>query len=118
MAPPCHKPTAETRRQVETFSGVGLPHEQIAMLLDIDDKTLRKHYRRELDVGSAKATATVAQTLFKQATGGNTAAMIFWMKARAGWREKQEVALTDANGGPVRMIIEERIVDPRGDDRD
>jgi len=32
--------------------------------------------------------------LFNMATqGNNVAAAIFWMKARAGWREKQEIEL-------------------------
>ena len=50
-----HKPTDENRKLVESTSGLGLPHEQIAILVGIDDKTLRKHYRHELDVGKAKA---------------------------------------------------------------
>ena len=29
-------------------------------------------------------------------TGGSVAAMIFWMKARAGWREKHEVVVSEA----------------------
>lgn len=34
----------------------------------------------------------MTQSLFQMATQGrNVAAAIFWMKARAGWREKQEV---------------------------
>jgi len=37
----------------------------------------------------------VAQSLFAMATQGkNVAAAIFWMKARAGWREKHEIAVT------------------------
>ena len=38
--------------------------------------------------GSVEATAKVAQTLFHLATvEKNVPAVIFWMKARAGWRE-------------------------------
>ena len=77
------------------MSGFGIPQADIATLLEIDDKTLRKHFRRELDRGSIEATAKVAQTLFQMATSGqNTAAAIFWMKARAGWREKHELILS------------------------
>ena len=44
-----------------------------------------------------EANAKVAQSLFQMATQGkNVAAAIFWMKARAGWREKIEVR-PDAN---------------------
>ena len=34
----------------------------------IDPKTLRKHYRDELDTGQIKATAKVAESLFRKAT--------------------------------------------------
>jgi hypothetical protein len=86
-----HSPTDEARRQVEAMAGYGVPQEDIALVIGVDAKTLRLHYRAELDTGAIKANAQVAQTLFKQATTGNTAAAIFWLKARAGWREKHEV---------------------------
>lgn len=88
------KPTEEQRKQIETMSGMGIPQEQMAILLEVDPKTLRKHCRKELDQGSIKATMKVAQTLFKQATDGNTAAAIFWMKVRAGWSEKNQTEHT------------------------
>jgi len=56
-----HKPTDESRRMVESTSGLGLPHEQIAILVGIDDKTLRKYYRTELDLGKAKANGQIAK---------------------------------------------------------
>jgi hypothetical protein len=68
-----------------------VPREGIAVMLEIDPKTLRRHYRQELDRGSVEATAKVAQSLFQMATvDKNVAAAIFWMKARAGWREKPD----------------------------
>ena len=71
------------------MAGFGVPQEDIATLLEIDAKTLRKHFRTELDRGTIEANAKVAQTLFTMATvDKNVAACIFWMKARAGWREK------------------------------
>ncbi len=89
------EPTEEQRRTVQAMSGFGIPQADIATLLEVGPKTLRKHCRRELDRGSIEATAKVAQTLFQMATSGqNTAAAIFWMKARAGWREKHEVQVT------------------------
>ena len=89
-------PTAEQRRIVKAMAGFGVPHEGIAVMLDIDAKTLRKHFHPELERGSVEATAQVAQSLFQMATQGkNVAAAIFWMKARAGWREKHEVIVKD-----------------------
>jgi hypothetical protein len=44
----------------------------------------------------------VAQSLFRMATEGkNVAAAIFWMKARAGWREKQQVEHGFAPGAVI-----------------
>jgi len=45
------EPTAEQRRLARAMSGLGLPQEQIAFLLEIDPKTLRKHFRDDLDRG-------------------------------------------------------------------
>ena len=95
MSGTTYVPTEKQRRTVRAMSGYGIPQTDIATILEIDAKTLRKHFRRELDRGSIEATTKVAQTLFSMATSGqNTAAAIFWMKARAGWREKQEIVLS------------------------
>jgi hypothetical protein len=87
-----YKPTEEQRKTVRGMSGFGIPHDDIATILDIDPKTLRKHFEWELKRGSIEATAKVAQSLFNMATvDKSVAAAIFWMKARAGWREKHDV---------------------------
>lgn len=95
---PSHEPTAETKQLVQLHATIGTPQEDIARVLGIDPKTLRKYYRDELDLASAKANATIGGALFNKAKGGDTAAMIFWMKTRAGWREKQELDLTSSDG--------------------
>ena len=59
----------------------------IAGVLGLDPKTLRKHYREELDLGETKANAQVAGFLFNAARNGNVTAQIFWLKTRARWRE-------------------------------
>lgn len=98
---PHHKPTSESRAQVEALAGYGVRQDEIAMYLDIDPKTLRSHYREQLDKGVVKANVSVARSLHKQAVDGNVAAAIFWLKSRAGFREKQEVEVTGVAGGPV-----------------
>lgn len=70
------------------MSGLGLSHEHIAIILGISVDTLTRHYREDLDRGGAQAVAVVAQGLFAQARSGNLGAQIFWLKARAGWRER------------------------------
>ena len=103
------EPTDEQRRTVKAMSGFGVPQPDIAVHLGIDPKTLRKHFREELDRGSIEATTKVAQSLFQMATSGNNvAAAIFWMKARAGWREKNQIELTGADDGPLQhQMIED-----------
>jgi hypothetical protein len=56
-------------------------------VVGIDAKTLRKHYREELDLGQTKANAQVAGFLFNSARNGNVTAQIFWLKTRAQWKE-------------------------------
>lgn len=98
---PAHAPTDKDRKQVEALAGLGLPHEQIGAIIGIDDKTLRKHYPKELEVGKAKASAKVSKSLFDKALGGDTTACIWWTKTQMGWKEKVALEHTGENGGPV-----------------
>jgi hypothetical protein len=92
---PPHEPTDKTRMTVDGMAGCGVREDEIALFLDIDPKTLRKHYRRELDTAHVRANTAVANRLYKHATGESVAAAIFWLKARAGWRETQVIAFTE-----------------------
>lgn len=82
--------TDKQRTMAETLSGYGVPQDDIARLIGCSAPTLRKHFADELALGSAKATAKIAQTLFAKAAAGDTVSMLFWMKCRAGWREVQQ----------------------------
>jgi hypothetical protein len=82
-----HKPDPALRRQVEAMAAYGIPEADISRVVHVDPKTLRKHYREELDLGETKANAQVAGYLFNAAKGGNVTAQIFWLKTRAKWRE-------------------------------
>lgn len=102
MTQEAHKPTPATRKTAKSLSGLGVPQSDICVILGITKPTLHKHYREELDVGLAEANAKVAQSLFKQATTGNTAAAIFWMKARANWSEKIVQEISGPDGAPIK----------------
>lgn len=78
-----HRPDPSQRRQVETMAAYGILADDISRVLAIDAKTLRKHYRDELDLGETKANAQVAGFLFAAAKNGNVTAQIFWLKTRA-----------------------------------
>jgi hypothetical protein len=80
---PKYQPSEAHRREVLAMTGFGILQNDIARMLEIDPKTLRKHYRRELDTGATQANARVAQTLYLMATKEkNVAACIWWTKCR------------------------------------
>jgi hypothetical protein len=100
------EPPEDQRRTVKALSGYGVPQDGIAIHIGVDPKTLRKHFRDELDRGSVEATAKVAQTLFHLATvEKNVPSVIFWMKARAGWRETVRQENTGPDGQPITTEI-------------
>ena len=99
-----HLPTPETQKLVESSSGLGLPHESIAVLVGIDDKTLRKHYRNELDMGKAKANGQIAKTLFSKAVAGDTTSLIWWTKSQMRWSETVKNEVTGADGEALQGI--------------
>ena len=99
---PAFEPTEEQRRVARAMAGFGLPHADIAVLLDVDGETLREHFMRELKLGEAEGAAKVAQTLFMLATRDkNVSACIFWAKSRMGWSEKTGVEITGKDGAPL-----------------
>ncbi|BCH23549.1 hypothetical protein [Mesorhizobium sp. L-8-3] len=101
-----HTPDPVQRRQVEALAGYGVPETEIAAMVGIDAKTLRKHYRHELDHGHTKANAKVAENLYRKATGDgreSVTAAIFWLKARARWKE----VLVNEHGGIPGQPIEQ-----------
>lgn len=110
-----HEPSEAQRQLVQLHTTVGTNQNDVARILGIDAKTLRKHYRDELDLSLAKANATIGGALFNKAKGGDTAAMIFWMKTQAGWKEKSVVEGSGPNGEHI-LRIERRIVRPNSGD--
>ena len=107
MPRPRFKPTDEQRRMVETTSGLGLTEVQIADLVNIDPKTLRKYFQREIKVGNVRAYTAVKQTFYQMATSGkNSAATTAWLndfhrRPQSHPKQEQEKAVNDAHGSPV-----------------
>ena len=96
MARPEYQPTEKDRAAVQTMAAYGIPQPDIAAVVGCDEKTLRKHFRQELDTAATQANARVAAALFKKATSdgpSSVAAAIFWLKARAGWQEAKDDAM-------------------------
>ena len=115
MANPPHVPTPELRKQVQAMSGFGIQQDRIGRIIGLDPKTLRKHYRDELDLGTDKSNALVADSLFRKALGsgqGSVTAAIFWLKTRAHWKETTSLELgLDENAAKHSEIVF-RVVPP------
>lgn len=103
---PTYEPTEKDRRWVEMTAACGIIETDIAQVIGIDPKTLRKHFREELDTAAIKANAKVAGALFTAATDGrNMSATIFWCKTRLGWQEVQRHELGGIDGNPMETTI-------------
>jgi 2-hydroxychromene-2-carboxylate isomerase len=104
----------DQRRAARAMAGLGVSRHQIAKYLGLEEAVLAAMLGDELDQAEVDANAKVAKSLFTMATQkNNVAAAIFWMKARGGWREKQEVEVTAAASprfvvhAPEPMTVEE-----------
>ena len=105
-----HDPNQTTGAMIQEMCAAGIPQAQIASACGLSEPTLRKHYRHQLDHGGILANAKVAANLFRMATGEGREAVtaaIFWMKTRAGWRENNPAAQSDA---PTEITITVRRV--------
>lgn len=98
------------------MAGLGVPQDGIAKIIGCAAKTLRKCFRDDLDRGVAEANATMRGFLFAAAKAGNIAAIIFWLKTRAHWRERMTsdpVPSSDAEpSSQVMLVLPDNSRDP------
>ena len=99
-----HIPSEDSRKLVKNLAAMGVRYVDIAHKLTINDETLRKHYREDLESGRIDANAQIANTLFQQAKKGNMTAAIFWLKTRAGWKETNVTELSGGEGAEDKGI--------------
>jgi hypothetical protein len=113
MSKPLHQPTDKTRAEIVALRSYGVPIKEVAAYIGIDDKTLYKYYRDELENSAIKANANVGKFLYQAASGqalttGATysdcvRAAMFWAKTRMGWKETNVQEHTGANGGAIEI---------------
>lgn len=87
---PGYEPTEDDRKTVSLMCAVGIPHEGIALCIGdsgIDDKTLRKHFPRELATSKIKANVRMSGVIYNAALAGNMTAASLWAKTQMGWKE-------------------------------
>ncbi len=97
---------------MKSLAAVGARQDQIGQIMCIRSvKTLRKHFRIELDYGKIQANAEVARTLYTMATSGKcVAATIFWLKCQAGWREHDSPQSPMGRGGDFIVVATNTVV--------
>lgn len=109
MARPSFEPTDQQRARVAQLVSFGLTQRELCALVQgeegkpISEKTLRKHFAEELAYGSCQANVQIAQTLYRKAMSGDTAALIFWLKTRARWTVTDKVEISGPDGQPVAI---------------
>ena len=107
-----HTPTEDQRKRVSEMVAFGISQMQIAGVMGMDEKTLRKYYREELNTGSALANEKVAKNLFAQAMKDDfraTPAAMFWAKTRMGWREKVDLNISGSLGINFDQMTDEEL---------
>ncbi|WFT88020.1 helix-turn-helix domain-containing protein [Rhizobium leguminosarum] len=78
------------RRLVQMLASEGVPQAEICRVLEVSEKTLRKHFRRELDRGAAKLEAALIVHLLRIAGSRGAVALKairFALQSRFGWSE-------------------------------
>lgn len=84
-------------QQVEDLAAQGLTFEQIATCLGISDKTIYRRKGESSEVSEAikrgreRGVALAASQLQNLIAHGNLGAVIFYLKAKGGWTEKQVI---------------------------
>jgi hypothetical protein len=112
---PFYEPTPADRSTVKNLAAVGVSHIEIAKCIGshgISEPTLRKHFRRELDVSLNEVRALAMSGLVQGLKKGEAWAVCFTLKARAGWHETYGQRFVDQNGRdrPFLLTDADRLV--------
>jgi len=89
MAQIAFSPTEEQRHLVKVLSSYGIRQTDIGTEVGLrSPKTLRKHFRDELEHGRIGANIKVGKTLYAMATSGKHPSVTIYWDRRARWKSK------------------------------
>ena len=107
-------PVVLDHTKAESVAAMGGTNDQIATALGIAKRTLDAVRRRDKNIdeaikrGKDKADIQVVGALYKKAMGGDTTAMIFWLKNRRPeeWRDRHEYDHSGKIKTDGKLVIE------------
>jgi hypothetical protein len=110
------EPTFRQREIVAMLIANRVPLKIIALTLDIGDRTLDRHFEREIKYGRDHMIARVGMTVLRKALKGNMNAARYWLMTHGGpeWRlgkqdlDTEAVAFASASAdkaGKVRFYL-------------
>ena len=105
-------PDERTIERIEFLSGTGLNQEQICHVIGVSVDTFAKRIKEgyselaeAVKKGRSKGVAIVVNSLFESAKNGNLGAQCFFLKNTAGWTDRQDLAMSGKDGGPLHVVI-------------
>lgn len=90
-------------QEVTRLASLGLTQQQIAAALGISERTVESRKAENADfaaaikAGQALGISEIANALWENAKGGNVTAQIFFLKARAKWKDRHEESSEEAD---------------------
>jgi len=108
------------RAKVEALAGYGVAPASIARVLGLSEVELRATYAEQIEASAIKANAKVAENLFRKATGDGREAVtaaIFWLKARAGWKETLVSEVSGREGAAIPIEYRQAFRGLSGEER-
>lgn len=107
-----HEPTEATQEAVAVLTSVGWSQGDICKLLGIkSEKTLRKHYREQLNEGSLAVHAALATRAISMALAGEKTMLIFCLKTKFGWRATERPDEATPGTAAIEADTDPEVVD-------
>jgi hypothetical protein len=97
---PLYAPSDKDRVTVRIMVAGGIEQEHIATVIGISGKTLRKHFRPEIDRAAHEINALVVGEHIKKIRAGDFRAIQWWEQSRMNWTEKLIIGETN---GPTDL---------------
>ncbi len=98
-----YTPTDKDRAMVKALAVQGLPQKRIAAVIGVNQRTLTKYFKEELERAKDEFIGLCVNKLWTLVNKGNAAAIFFALKTQAGWREKGDD--DESKAQPTTLIL-------------